>query len=76
MFIKRLLIFGTLALLPAFAQDSDTSSVWREAIAHTAVPVEGCFHVSYPSIVWEQVVCKEAHPLLHSHPVLLNTAGG
>ncbi len=75
MFIKRFLIFGTLALLPAFAQVSDIS-LWRESIAQTEVPGEGCFQVSYPNLVWEQVNCKEAHPSLHPHPVFSNTTGG
>jgi hypothetical protein len=74
MFIKRSLIFGALALAPAFAQDSDTS-VWREAIAHTQIPAVGCFRASYPNLVWEQVACKEAHPQLHPHPVFRNTPG-
>jgi len=76
MFIKRFLIFGALALVPAFAQVSDISPSWREAIAQTRVPAEGCFQVSYPNLVWEQVECKEAHPRLHPHPVFRNTTGG
>jgi len=76
MFIKRFLIFGALALLPAFAQVSDISPTWREAIAHTEAPAEGCFQVSAPNLVWEQVNCKEAHPSLHPHPVFRNTTGG
>ena len=76
MFIKRFLIFGALSLLPAFAQVSDISPAWREAIAQTQSPVEGCFHVAYPNIVWEQVECKEAHPSLHPHPSFRDAAGG
>jgi hypothetical protein len=76
MFIKRLLIFGAVSLLPAFAQDSDVSPTWREAIAQTQAPGEGCFHAAYPSTVWEQVACKEAHPNLHPHPSFKDAAGG
>jgi hypothetical protein len=37
---------------------------WRAAIAQTQ-PGEGCFRASYPSVVWEQVECKELHPRVH-----------
>lgn len=76
MFIKRFLIFGTLSLLPAFAQVSDVSASWREAIMQTQVPAEGCYQVSFPSTVWEPVECKEAHPNLHPHPVFRDMVGG
>jgi len=76
MFIKRFLLFGTLSLLPAFSQDADSSAIWREAITETQVPAEGCFHVTYPNTVWEQVECKVAHPNLHPHPVFRDLAGG
>jgi hypothetical protein len=76
MFIKRFLLFGTLSLLPAFSQDADSSATWREAITETQVPAEGCFQVTYPNTVWEQVECKVAHPNLHPHPVFRDLAGG
>jgi hypothetical protein len=42
---------------------------WREDIAQVATPSEGCFHASYPSIVWQQVACqtltRAEHPLPH-----------
>lgn len=41
---------------------------WRAAIAQNVVFSEGCFHASYPSLVWEAVECKVAHPRFH--PVL------
>jgi hypothetical protein len=28
-------------------------------------PAEGCFQASYPSIVWEEVECRELHPRVH-----------
>ncbi len=33
---------------------------WREAIAHTDVPMAGCFQASYPSLEWNKVECVEA----------------
>jgi hypothetical protein len=33
---------------------------WREAIAQTEVPAEGCFHASYPSLEWSQIECSVA----------------
>lgn len=41
---------------------------WRENMAHIATPSEGCFHASYPSIVWQQVACGEVRPGLHPMP--------
>jgi hypothetical protein len=56
----------SVALLPtAFAQAADDSEArnqeaWREAIVHSIVPGEGCFHASYPSLEWGQVECTVA----------------
>jgi hypothetical protein len=33
---------------------------WREAIAHTQVPAQGCFHAAYPSLTWTPVECAVA----------------
>ncbi len=33
---------------------------WREAIARTPVPAEGCFQASYPSLTWNKVECVVA----------------
>jgi hypothetical protein len=42
---------------------------WRGDIAQIATPSEGCFHASYPSIVWQQIACSSvparAMPLPH-----------
>jgi hypothetical protein len=38
---------------------------WRAVMAHNTDLWEGCFQASYPSIVWEQVECKELHPRVH-----------
>jgi hypothetical protein len=35
---------------------------WRALMAQTPSPDEGCFHASYPSIVWEKEACKVAQP--------------
>jgi hypothetical protein len=44
-------------------------AAWRADIAQVATPSEGCFHASYPSIVWQQVACStqpaRARPLPH-----------
>ncbi|GLQ96184.1 hypothetical protein [Dyella mobilis] len=45
-------------------------AAWRDDMAKIATPAEGCFHASYPSIVWQQVSCRaltatHAHPLPH-----------
>ncbi|RDS80376.1 hypothetical protein [Dyella psychrodurans] len=42
---------------------------WRENMAQIATPSQGCFHASYPSIVWQQVACgavrTDVHPMPH-----------
>jgi len=53
------------ALDPA---ESTARANWRAAMAHNIASPEGCFHASYPSLVWQAVECKVAHPLFH--PVL------
>jgi len=35
---------------------------WRALMAQTSTPAEGCFHASYPDIVWERVDCKMGQP--------------
>lgn len=38
---------------------------WRTLMAHSSKPAAGCFHASYPSIVWESVACSGAQPRVH-----------
>ena len=40
-------------------------------MAHNGESAEGCAQASYPSIVWEKVECKIAHPRFH--PVHMST---
>jgi hypothetical protein len=35
---------------------------WRESMAETPLPKEGCFQTSYPSREWQQVACVTAPP--------------
>jgi hypothetical protein len=51
------LSFGQAANDDAEAHNQE---LWREAIAQTEVPAEGCFHASYPSLAWNQVDCSIA----------------
>ena len=41
---------------------------WREDIAQVATPAQGCYHASYPSIVWQQISCKNLPARSHSLP--------
>jgi hypothetical protein len=34
--------------------EAGNQEMWREAIAHSEVPAEGCFHASYPNLTWEK----------------------
>ena len=51
------------------ATTSDPESVarenWRSLMRQNPAPAEGCFHASYPNIVWESVECKVAQPRFH-----------
>jgi len=46
------------------AVDADAAARdnWRAVIAHNSELGEGCFRASYPSVLWEEVECKELHP--------------
>jgi len=48
---------GSAADAEAIAQQN-----WREAIAHSPQPEQGCFEASYPNLAWERVECKSFHP--------------
>ncbi|GAB2583603.1 hypothetical protein ISP15_17115 [Dyella jejuensis] len=49
--------------------ESLAREAWRENMAQIATPSEGCFEATYPSIIWEQTVCRQisahAHPVVH-----------
>jgi hypothetical protein len=55
---------GVVADAPADA-DAAARANWRAIMAHNTESAEGCFQASFPSIVWERVDCKEAHPRVH-----------
>jgi hypothetical protein len=38
---------------------------WRAVMAHNSTPAAGCFHASYPNLVWENVACSKAQPRVH-----------
>jgi hypothetical protein len=40
--------------------EASNQEVWREAIAQTEVPAEGCFQATYPSLAWNQIECTVA----------------
>jgi hypothetical protein len=64
----RLAVFAGLVgsmSLSAFAADAvDAEAMaresWRESIARTAAPYEGCFEAEYPATGWKNVSCVEA----------------
>jgi hypothetical protein len=58
-------VLSAASLSIAFAQSVDATEarnqeIWREAIAQTPVPAEGCFQASYPSLTWNRVECVVA----------------
>jgi hypothetical protein len=54
--------------------ESAARAAWRTFMAHNPMPVAGCFHASYPSIVWERVDCKTSPPRVH--PTHVRPTGG
>jgi hypothetical protein len=57
-------VLGAISLPSALAQIDDAEARrqenWREAIARTAVPAEGCFQATYPSLTWNRTECAVA----------------
>lgn len=78
--LKFVLLAGLIsaASVPAvFAAQSDEQvgpmeavarQAWRENMAQIATPSVGCFQAAYPSIIWEQVACKQLTPRAHTLP--------
>ena len=55
--------------------DAVARADWSAYMARFPSPDEGCFHASYPSIVWERVPCKTGHPRVHPTPVHRGASG-
>lgn len=53
---------ASLSFAGEVASDAEARNqeIWREAIAQTEVPAEGCFQASYPSLTWNKVECAVA----------------
>ena len=73
----KLALFAGLvatAFVPAvFATDDGiveqmAKASWRHDVAQIATPAQGCFHASYPSVLWEPVACHQLHPRVHTVP--------
>jgi hypothetical protein len=74
--IKCILIAAGLAAAvaaPAWAADLPDVVNWRTLMAHNSTPSAGCFHASYPNIVWEKVACRSGQP--RAHPVHIKPRG-
>jgi hypothetical protein len=54
---------------PDVDRESVAHANWRAAMAQNSTPAEGCFHASYPNIVWERMDCRIGQP--RAHPVHL-----
>jgi hypothetical protein len=55
------------AELPDVTVDPESAARadWRALMAQNPTPAEGCFHASYPDIVWQKVDCKMGQPRVH-----------
>jgi hypothetical protein len=60
--------FQCVAAAPP-TDDVDAESLahgnWLATMVQNTAAAEGCFHTSYPSLTWEAVECKIAHPRFH-----------
>jgi hypothetical protein len=45
--------------------ESAARAQWRKLMTHNSTRATGCFHASYPDIVWEWVACKTGQPRVH-----------
>ncbi len=58
-------VVGALSVSPVFAAVTSDAELmmqdnWRETIARTAVPHEGCFEAEFPNAVWVEAACTVA----------------
>jgi hypothetical protein len=72
--------FGQVAATPlggavtaAVDPEAAARKNWRELIAKSPVPEQGCSHASYPNFVWERVECKVVPPRVQ--PVRAHSLG-
>jgi hypothetical protein len=56
---------GATATDRAVDPESAARAQWRKLMAHNSTPAAGCFHASYPDIVWERVACDIGQPRVH-----------
>jgi hypothetical protein len=73
-------LVGALALSVASAGDTldpaqaQARATWRANIEQIETHAQGCFHASYPNLVWEQVACQYRQPPVR--PVPRKVKGG
>ena len=57
-------VVGAVSVSPAFAAASEAEAMmqdnWRETMARTATPHEGCFEAEFPNAVWVEASCVVA----------------
>jgi hypothetical protein len=53
--------------------ESAARAQWRKLMSHNSTPATGCFHASYPNIVWERVACGIGQP--RANPVHIKPRG-
>jgi hypothetical protein len=65
-FTQDAVLSGTSAAPASADPEALARENWRLFIAKNPAPEKGCFHVSYPNVIWEVAACKDAQ--LRSHP--------
>ncbi|MGA2190857.1 MAG: hypothetical protein ABSH33_20245 [Steroidobacteraceae bacterium] len=48
--------------------EAQARDIWRTAMSNNPASTEGCFHASYPSLVWESVECAVGEPRVRPTP--------
>jgi hypothetical protein len=54
--------------------DSAAQASWRKVMGQVPTRTEGCFHASYPNVLWEKVECNTVQTLVH--PVRVSSPAG
>jgi hypothetical protein len=62
---------GGISAAPAADSDAVARESLRSFVTNNPPTGKGCFHVSYPDLVWEPVACKQTP--LRAHPVHVNS---
>ncbi|MBD8898149.1 hypothetical protein [Rhodanobacter sp. DHG33] len=73
-------LLGAASFLPVAASTADIAAdaqaqalkTWHQTMRQMAPPMEGCFHASFPSVIWEKATCEATSYRSNPHVKLKN----